>query len=164
MNLNHKLCFTNSEDLHFDSYLAEKMHSGSSNGVMTNGSNWFLPLMHFKLLSCAHKFIPYLQDFFLKYQPNQKLVVLKMLQNLSVYDEDLFQNFMDDLTKIVGKASLNLDDKIKEICVTQHPISGKELDRTYDLLEVIEFHLKHCAKDQSNVTQTFRDKLGNLVL
>lgn len=58
---------------------------------------------------------------------------------------------------------MNVQAYLTEICVTQNPISGKDIDRTFELLDVLEFQAA-----QTNEPFTLSDKLkqaiGNFVL
>lgn len=99
----------------------------------------------------AEYFVPYLRVFFREYQLNQKLVVVKMFQNLQLYDEQLFKDFTDDLNKKLknAKDAKSFEQQINQICLTTHPISGKEIDRTYELLDVLNFHIAQSEKNPS---------------
>jgi hypothetical protein len=61
-----------------------------------------------------------------------------MYQRLSIYDENIYSNFKTDLEASFLQAK-NPDAYLTEICVTQNPISGKDIDRTFELLDVLEF-------------------------
>jgi len=74
--MNFTKYFNNSDDIIFDNYRNEKIHSYD---IHTNTPGTMLSVLHHRLLKSANIFIPYLQEHFLKYKPNQKLVVLRML-------------------------------------------------------------------------------------
>jgi len=90
----------------------------------------------------AHDLNPYLQEYFKVYQPNQKLVILKMLQNLGFYDEALFTNFTNQFLQLMQQPG-GVDAAIKATCMTLHPLTMEYVDRTFELLDVLNFHMKH---------------------
>lgn len=164
-NMNHQQLFTNCEDIPLDFYKNEHMTTvgiGSiKQSLFNNGSAQSITMQYQRMVVTCGKFAPYLKHFFTKYQPNQKLVVLKMFQNLSVYDEELFTNFVGDL---VGLSKTQLAKKLETICITHNPLSMEQIDRTYDLLEVLDFHLQHCKEPQPLVTGEFREALGTIII
>jgi len=89
----------------------------------------------------ANLLLPYCHEFFKVYQPNQKLVVLKMLHNLKIYDEALSTNFVDQITQLMSRQPI--DEVMNSVCVTLHPLTAEDIDRTFELVDVIDFHLKN---------------------
>ena len=64
---------------------------------------------------------------------------------------------------------------MNRICLTTHPISGVEIDRTYELLDVLEFHIKQHDRSSHNISNSqtqskevfgveIRRKLENCIL
>jgi hypothetical protein len=48
--------------------------------------------------------------------------------------------------------------------VTSHPISNVDIDRTFEMLEVLDFHFGITEKSQAEWPWQKREKLGQLVL
>lgn len=144
INLYFKQWFTISENLWLDAYTCKHFSSGDLAYIQNSSTERFWRT-HYRMLQIAEYFIPFLRHYFRDYQLNQKLVVLKFYENFSVYDPELFASFEKDLAKATREAGGN-DEKfwqvLQSICVSQHPISGQDIDRTYELLDVLEFHLK----------------------
>jgi hypothetical protein len=61
--------------------------------------------MYHRLLKAVNNFIPFLQEYFLKYKPSQKLVVLRMLQRFNIHDDTLYTNFVNDISSLLAKYS-----------------------------------------------------------
>jgi hypothetical protein len=89
------------------------------NDMFGGNPGTYLFVLHHRLLKAANNFIPYLQEYFLKYKPSQKLVVLRMLQRMSIHDESLFTNFTNEITSLLSKHSGDdLSRKLNQICIT----------------------------------------------
>ena len=76
VNLSFNSYFNQSDDIVFDNYRNEKMHNYD---LHTSSHCTTLTVLHHRLLKAANSFVPYLQEYFLKYRPSQKLVILRML-------------------------------------------------------------------------------------
>lgn len=140
ININYSLYFGNSEDIVFDCYRNEKLQS-TGNELFSFNSGAFLFVMYHRLLKASNNFIPYLQEYFPKYKPSQKLVVLRMLQRLNIHDDVLYTNFVNDISSLLAKYSdEDLVSRLQQICLTQHPITNNIIDRTFEMLDVIDFH------------------------
>ena len=138
VNMNFNLYFNNSEDIVFDNYRNEKMHSYD---LHTSQQGTILSVLHHRLLKSGNNFVPYLQEYFLKYKSSQKLVILRMLQLISIHDDSLYSNFTNEVIQILSKYSgEELTNKMKQICITQHPLTNESIDRTFEMLEVLDFH------------------------
>lgn len=84
------------DDLVLQGYISEKMSSIDKFSCFHIGSQINLPLYHVKLVRVANAFKPFLLEYFKSgYQLNQKLVVLKMYQTISVHDETIFADFQN---------------------------------------------------------------------
>ncbi len=112
ININFNLYFGNFEDIVFECYRNDKLQTTSSDLLSAN-SGAFLFIMYHRLLKAANNFIPFLQEYFPKYKPSQKLVVLRMLQRLNINDDMLFTNFVNDVSSLLMKYSD--DDLLKRL-------------------------------------------------
>ena len=140
INFNFHIWFTDSEDIIVQGYLSTKIQSRSTD-IFQSNTQTFLPFQYARLLSMANLLLPYCHEFFKVYQPNQKLVVLKMLHNLKIYDEALSTNFVDQITQLMSRQPI--DEVMNSVCVTLHPLTAEDIDRTFELVDVIDFHLKN---------------------
>lgn len=50
--------------------------------------------------------------------------------------------------------------KLKLICVTSHPISNVDIDRTFEMLEVLDFHFGITEKSQAEWPWQKKRKVG----
>lgn len=85
----------NADDIMVQSYTAQQLNSANRKDFDLIPVSSYIPrpYLYSRLLRMAHDLNPYLHEYFKVYQPNQKLVILKMFQNLGFYDEALFTNF-----------------------------------------------------------------------
>ena len=66
-----------------------------------------------------------------------------MMQNYRIFDENLYKNFLSELfVQIKNAEEIDLEKQINLTCITQHPITAAEIDRTFEMLDVIEFYLE----------------------
>jgi hypothetical protein len=64
-----------------------------------------------------------------------------MLQRLNIHDDVLYTNFVNDISSLLAKYSDDdLVSRLQQICLTQHPITNNIIDRTFEMLDVIDFH------------------------
>lgn len=84
-----------------------------------------------------------------------------MFQQLRIYNDSLFTNFSNEIGQLLTKNSdEELAAKLKLICVTSHPISNVDIDRTFEMLEVLDFHFGITEKSQAEWPWQKREKLG----
>ena len=144
INSNFPIWMSNTENFALESYRSERMNSHQSE-VFLNSSNNHLPGYWFRLIKTTNSFIPYMEYFFPKYKSSQKLVILRMLQQLSIYNNDLFCSFVEDLQKILsGKNNEEeLLNRLAVVSVSKHPVTNENIDRLFEMIEVLDFHYKH---------------------
>lgn len=83
------------------------------------------------------QFIPYYNKFFERYKPNQKLAVLRMYQQHHIFDENLFNNFIQDLDTNWHEYS---KDDFKTVTESRDPLLNEPIDHFFELLEVLNFY------------------------
>ena len=109
-------------------------NSHSANvSIAYNQSGYKTNLIHHTNLTLCTMMRPYLVEHFKKYTPSQKLVCLKLFTSSKVYDKDLFESFIQDLT---AKDS-------KPCWYIRNPITNEEIDYFYDVIDVLDFATKY---------------------
>lgn len=86
-----------------------------------------------------------------------------MLQRFNIHDETLYTNFVHEITSTLNKYSEDdLLKKLQQICITQHPITNSPIDRTFELLDVIDFH--YGLSEAIQMDWKCREKLAKIIL
>lgn len=85
------------KDIPLELYTMEKINSFWSE-VIYNGSASNKGFLDSKILKVISIFRPFLHYYFPYYKTSQKLVILRLMSNFSVYDEKLFANFVDHVS------------------------------------------------------------------
>ena len=57
------------------------------------------------ITTIAKQFIPFYKYYFNYYKTSQKLVSLRFLQNFSIFDKELYDNFVVDVEKALSPVS-----------------------------------------------------------
>ena len=73
----------------------------------------------------AEKIVPFYRHFFKYYRPTQKMHVLRFLANHKVYDEELFENFVRQISQSMASMSDHkAKEFVRELCFLQDPIQN----------------------------------------
>jgi hypothetical protein len=77
------------------------------------------------------------------YSKAQKLVCLRALQLVNIYDDMLFANFIKDVDSALKDGVEDHRQGLKSCGLSLHPITAIELDRSWEVLDVLDFASKH---------------------
>ena len=68
--------------------------------------------------------------------------MLRYLTNHRVYDEELYSNFVDQISERLLNCSNReqFEEYVRALCFSQEPLSNQPQDHFNDLLEVLDFY------------------------
>ena len=88
--------------------------------ILVTGTGIIPSELYLKMSKAIHKLFPFFQYYFEFYHPNKKAIVISMLKSLGIYNEHLYESFIQNIQELFSKVKTKVDieEVIQSIFVT----------------------------------------------